>query len=98
LGKNALCSQDPSLNLFSKNFKISHVSIILQHRALEHLLSLMDGVCNHPHLIDVNFLTLMVGFSQVFPMSVKVVGVTLNPTITSHVFLMDPWWNSVVEQ
>jgi SNF2 family DNA or RNA helicase len=39
----------------------------------------------------------MVGFFQVFFMSVKVGGVTLNMTIASHVFLMDPWWNLVVE-
>jgi hypothetical protein len=41
----------------------------------------MDGVRSHPHLIDVNFLTLMVGFFQVFPMNVKVGGVALNLTI-----------------
>jgi SNF2 family DNA or RNA helicase len=58
----------------------------------------MNGVRNHPHLIDVNFITLMVGFSLVFPMSVKASGVALNLTITSHVFLMDPWWNPIMEQ
>jgi hypothetical protein len=57
----------------------------------------MDGVRSHPYLIDVNFITLMVGFSQVFLMSVKVGGVALNLTIPSHVFLMDPWWNLIVE-
>jgi hypothetical protein len=57
----------------------------------------MDGVRNHLHPTYVNFLTLMVGFFQMFPMSVKASGVTLNLTIPSHVFLMDPWWNLVVE-
>ncbi len=45
-----------------------------------------------------NFLTLMIGFFHVFPMSLKVGGVTLNLTVASHVFLMDPWWNPIVEQ
>jgi hypothetical protein len=93
-----MCSQDPLLNLFFLNCKISHVSIKLQHRAPEHLLSRMNGVRSHPHLINVNFLTLMVGFFQVFPMNVKVGGVAMNSTIASHVFLMDPWWNPIVEQ
>jgi SNF2 family DNA or RNA helicase len=31
-------------------------------------------------------------------MNVKVGGVALNRTIASHVFMMDPWWNLVVEQ
>jgi hypothetical protein len=83
-----VCSQDPLLNLFSKNCKISRVSIKLQHIAPEHLLSLIDGVHIHPHLTNVNFLTLMVGFSQVFLMNVKAGGVALNLTIVSHVFLI----------
>jgi hypothetical protein len=93
LGKNVVCAKD-LLNLFSKN---SNISIKLQHRAPEHLLSMMDGV-NHPCLADVNFLTLVVGFFQVFLMSLKAGGVALNLTVASHVFLMDPWWNPAVEQ
>jgi DNA repair protein RAD16 len=58
---------------------------------------MMDGV-NCPCLADVNFLTLMVGFFQVFLMSLKAGGVALNLTVASHVFLMDPWWNPAVEQ
>ncbi len=93
-----MCSQDPLLNLFSKNCKRSHISIKLQHRAPVHLLSFMDGVHSHPHRTDVNFLTLMIGFFQVFLMSLKAGGVALDLTIASHVFLMDPWWNLAVEQ
>jgi hypothetical protein len=73
------------------------MSIKLQHRAPEHLLSMMDGV-NRPRHADVNFLTLVVGFFQVFLMSLKAGGVALNLTVASHVFLMDPWWNPAVEQ
>jgi hypothetical protein len=58
----------------------------------------MDEVWNHPYLTDVDFLTLMVGFSQVFSMNVKACGVALNMTIASHVFLINPWWNPIVEQ
>jgi DNA repair protein RAD16 len=58
---------------------------------------MMDGV-HSPRLADVNFLTLMVGFFQVFLMSLKAGGVALNLTVASHVFLMDPWWNPAVEQ
>jgi DNA repair protein RAD16 len=58
---------------------------------------MMDGV-NRPRLADVNFLTLVVGFFQVFLMSLKAGGVALNLTVASHVFLMDPWWNPAVEQ
>ncbi len=70
----------------------------MQHRAPEHLLSLMDGVRSHPHRTDVNFLTLMIGFFQVFLMSLKAGGVALNLTVALHVFLMDPWWNPALEQ
>jgi DNA repair protein RAD16 len=58
---------------------------------------MMDGV-HCPRLADVNFLTLMVRFFQVFLMSLKAGGVALNLTVASHVFLMDPWWNPAVEQ
>jgi DNA repair protein RAD16 len=58
---------------------------------------MMDGV-NRPRHADVNFLTLVVGFFQVFLMSLKAGGVALNLTVASHVFLMDPWWNPAVEQ
>jgi DNA repair protein RAD16 len=58
---------------------------------------MMDGV-HSPRLADVNFLTWMVGFFQVFLMSLKAGGVALNLTVASHVFLMDPWWNPAVEQ
>uniref|UniRef100_A0A804U804 Helicase C-terminal domain-containing protein n=1 Tax=Zea mays TaxID=4577 RepID=A0A804U804_MAIZE len=34
---------------------------------------------------------------RVFLMSLKAGGVTLNLTVASHVFLMDPWWNPEVE-
>ncbi len=92
-----VCAQDPLPNLFSKNCKRSHISIKLQHGAPEHLVSMMDGV-HCPRLADVNFLTLMVRFFQVFLMSLKAGGVALNLTVASHVFLMDPWWNPAVEQ
>jgi DNA repair protein RAD16 len=35
--------------------------------------------------------------APVFLMSLKAGGVALNLTCASHVFLMDPWWNSAAE-
>ncbi|KAH0671284.1 hypothetical protein KY289_025777 [Solanum tuberosum] len=34
----------------------------------------------------------------IFLMSLKVGGLSLNFTVASHVFLMDPWWNAAVEK
>ncbi|KAH0673032.1 hypothetical protein KY284_024119 [Solanum tuberosum] len=34
----------------------------------------------------------------IFPLSLKAGGLSLNLTVASNVFLMDPWWNAVVER
>nr|XP_016451250.1 PREDICTED: ATP-dependent helicase rhp16-like [Nicotiana tabacum] len=35
---------------------------------------------------------------SIFLMSLKAGSVALNLTVASHVFIMDPWWNSAVER